>query len=64
MVARRPINIIMTKQIFSSAAYIAARIILATAAAVRWLHQRTDTLTTGAALIAGAAAIYLISTGA
>lgn len=46
------------------AADIAARVILAPAAALRWLHQHPDTLTTGAALIAGAAAIYLIVTGA
>lgn len=42
---------------------IAARIILAPAAAVRWLHHRPDILTTGSALIAGAAGLYLISTG-
>ncbi len=43
---------------------IAARVILAPAAAVRWLHHHPDTITTGAALIAGAAALYLIATGA
>lgn len=31
---------------------------------VRWLHQHPDTLTTVPALIAGAAALYLIVTGA
>lgn len=46
------------------AADIAARAILAPAAAARWLHQHPDTMTTGAALIAGAAALYLIHAGA
>lgn len=43
---------------------IAARIILAPAAAVRWLHYRPDILTTGAALIALVACIFLIASGA
>lgn len=31
---------------------------------VRWLHQHPDTLTASTALIAGAAGLYLIFTGA
>lgn len=46
------------------AADMVARLILAPAAAARWLHHHPDALTTGAALIAGAAGLYLISTGA
>lgn len=48
----------------AQAADVAARVILAPFAAARWLHQHPDALTTGAALIAGAAALYLIVTGA
>lgn len=48
----------------AKAADIAARLIMAPAAAVRWLHEHPDTLTTGSALIAGAACLYLIATGA
>lgn len=42
----------------------AAGLFLATAAAARWLHGHPDVLTTGAALIAAAAALYLIHAGA
>ena len=48
----------------AKAADAAAGLLLATAAAARWLHGRPDVLTTGAALIAAAAALYLIHAGA
>jgi hypothetical protein len=48
----------------AKAADTAAGLLLAATAAARWLHGRPDVLTTGAALIAAAAALYLIHAGA
>lgn len=59
-----PQGLSITLVIKAQAADIMARVILTPAAAVRWLHHRPDILTTGAALIAGAAGLYIISTGA
>ena len=48
----------------AKAAETAAGLLLATATAACWLHGHPDVLTTGAALIAGAATLYLIHAGA